>query len=67
MMSTVLGFPGGRVIAPFWHRMTQAFPKVCCHHELQAILMYCFTESHVLLDHIFLFCIFAWLYAVEKR
>ena len=67
MMLTVLGFPGGRVITPFWHRRPQAFPKVCCHHELQAILMYCFTESHVLLDHIFLFCIFAWLYAVGKR
>ena len=55
MLSTVLGFPGGRVITPFWHRRPLVFPKGCFHQKLQAILMQCLTASYVLLDYIFFF------------
>ena len=36
MLSAALGFPGDRVIAPFWHWRSQDFSKGYYHSDLKA-------------------------------
>ena len=48
MLSTALGFPGDRVIAPFWHCRSEVFPKGRCPHYLK---VFCETgHNSVLLN-----------------
>ena len=49
MLSTVLGFLGGRVIIPFWRQKPQGFPKGWYHCSVNVgVITSCITTAFIM-------------------